>query len=160
MIIYAFTNSNDYGVDINTEILGITNKEILGPEGKVSFNQHFKIDKGKHDIFILRDKEIQVKDDNPNLSFKMKSIIGTKYEGTQPRGKNVTKVYEFLYYDVPESHLCLVHKIPALKLSELYDSQGNPVQKAENKEIKLKTKSVILAAKFDDQDQKYIQDDD
>jgi len=57
MIIYAFKNDNDYGIDINTEILGIVNKEIVGPEGKVSFNQHFKIDAHQHDIFILRNTE-------------------------------------------------------------------------------------------------------
>jgi hypothetical protein len=58
MIIYAFKNNNEYGVDINTEILGIANNEIVGPEGKVSFNQHFKIDAGQHDVFVLRESEI------------------------------------------------------------------------------------------------------
>lgn len=37
-IIYALKNLNDFGVDVHMEILGMTNKEILGPEGKVSFN--------------------------------------------------------------------------------------------------------------------------
>jgi hypothetical protein len=37
MAIYAFKNDNDYGVDIDTEINGITNMEIVGPEGKVGF---------------------------------------------------------------------------------------------------------------------------
>jgi hypothetical protein len=37
-IIYALKNINDFGLDIHMEIVAMTNKEILGPEGKVSFN--------------------------------------------------------------------------------------------------------------------------
>ena len=160
MIIYAFKNDNDYGVDINTEILGMVNKEIVGPEGKVSFNQHFKIDAGHHDVFILRNTEIQNATEGQNLSFKMKSIVGSKYQGVQPRGKNVVKVYEFLYYDVPESNLSIIDKIPELKMAKLYDQNGQEINDDDaNKEIKVKTKSVIQAAKFD-QDHKHIDADD
>jgi hypothetical protein len=90
----------------------------------------------------------------------MKSIVGSRYEGSQPRGKNVVKVYEFLYYDIPEANLCIVDKIPQLKMAQLYDSDAQAIyENMENKEIKIKTKSVIQAAKFD-QDQKHLDADD
>jgi hypothetical protein len=57
MVIYAFKNDNEYGIDIDTEMKGITNMEIVGPEGKVGFKQHFKINGGEHDVFILREME-------------------------------------------------------------------------------------------------------
>lgn len=159
MIIYAFKNSNPYGIDISTEIFGMSNKEIVGPEGKVSFNQHFKIDANGHDVFILRDTEKFTLDDNQNLSFKMKSITGTKYESNQPRGKNVIKVYEFLYNDVPEASLCIVNKIPQLKMAQLYNDKGEEILDMTNQEIKVKRKSVIQAAKFD-RDNEVFEDDD
>ena len=102
VIIYALKNLNTSGVDIHMEILKMSNKEILGPEGKVSFNQHFRIDAGKTDIFILRDSEKVEPDIGSNLTFKMKSVVGSYYVGEKPRGKNVAKVYEFLFCDTPE----------------------------------------------------------
>lgn len=159
-IIYALKNINDFGLDIHMEIVAMTNKEILGPEGKVSFNQHFKIDAGKTDIFILRDSEKLEPENGSNLTFKIKSVVGSVYEGVKPKGKNVTKVYEFLFYDVPEQNLCIVSKIPELRMAGLYDSQGNQiVGKDEEKEIKIKRKSVIEAAKFE-VDAALLEDDD
>jgi len=79
----------------------------------------------------------------------MKSIVGSKYEGNQPRGKNVVKVYEFLFYDIPESTPSIIEKIPELKMACLYNKDGEEILKQDqNKEIKVKTKSVIQAAKF------------
>lgn len=90
----------------------------------------------------------------------MKSVVGSAYEGTKPKGKNVVKVYEFLFYDIPEKNLCIVSKIPELRMAGLYDSSGNPIQqKDEEKEIKVKRKSVIEAAKFD-VDAALLEDDD
>lgn len=83
MVIYAFKNDNEYGIDIDTEMKGITNMEIVGPEGKVGFKQHFKINSGEHDVFILREME-EKEDPNidmQNSKFSMKSIEGTRYMG-------------------------------------------------------------------------------
>lgn len=151
MIIYAFKNENNYGVDINTEIMGITNMEIVGPEGKVGFNQHFKIDGNLHDVFILRETEEKVKQtENCNTSFKMKSIVGTRYKGEKEPSKNQTKVYEFLFFDKPFTTGCMIEKYPQLKIAALYDCFGNKIDLSEEKlEIKMKTKSIVEAVKVD-----------
>ena len=149
MIIYAFKNNNGYGVDINTEIMGIKNMEIVGPEGKVGFNQHFKIDSGSHDVFILReveDKEVEADGSviNGGSTFKMKSIVGTRYTGNKDVSKNQAKVYDFLYFDKPSTGGCMIEKFPQLKMANLYDCGGNEVSHLKvTGEIKMKTKSIV-----------------
>lgn len=152
LIVYAFKNINNYGVDINTEIMGITNMEIVGPEGKVGFNQHFKINSNQHDVFILRETEVK---EDPNHtsspSFKMKSIVGTRYQGEKEKSKNQAKVYDFLFFDKPFTNGCMIEKYPQLKISSLYDCFGNAVRRNEDQqEIRMKTKSIVEAVKVED----------
>lgn len=155
MIIYAFKNVNDYGVDINTEIMGISNMEIVGPEGKVGFNQHFKINALQHDVFILRPTETKENNSqNANTSFKMKSIVGTRFHGEKEPSKNQTKVYDFLFFDKPFTTGCMIEKYPQLKIASLYDCFGHAVDlREDNLEIKMKTKSIVEAVRVDEEDE-------
>lgn len=146
-VVYVFKNDNEYGVDINTEMIGIKNLEVIGPEGKVGFNQHFQIDSGQCDIFILRQTEKLI-ECNPNekQKFQVKSIIGTRYFGKKKRSKNQSKVYDFMYYDIPFTTACTLEKYPEFAMFGLYNSDGKAVDLSEqNFDIKIKKKSVIQA---------------
>ena len=48
-----------------------------------------------------------------NTSFKMKSIVGTRYQGEKEQSKNQAKVYDFLFFE-GKQNICL--KTPFLKL--------------------------------------------
>lgn len=153
MAIYAFKNDNEYGIDIDTEIKGITNMEIIGPEGKVGFKQHFRINSCDHDVFILRETEI--KEDTTNMpvntKFQMKSIEGTRYTGEKERSKNQSKVYDFLYFDKPTVLTCVVEKYPQLKMADLYHTTSGDPSKIHihEEEIKVRTKSYLEPVKIE-----------
>lgn len=147
-VVYVFNNENDYGVDINTEMLGIDNLEVVGPEGKVGFSQHFKIDSRKCDIFIMRQTEKNV--ENPSKEkqkFQVKSIVGSRYKGDKKKSQNQCKVYEFLLNETPIKRKCLIEKHPELIIYSLYDEEGRLINLEEfkNKEIKVKKRSVVQA---------------
>ena len=153
MAIYAFKNDNDYGIDIDTEIKGIPNMEIIGPEGKVGFKQHFRINSCDHDVFILR--ETETKDDGSNgpanTKFQMKSIEGTRYSGEKEKSKNQSKVYDFLYFDKPTVSPSVVEKYPQLKMANLFSTSTGEVSKIHihAEEIKVRTKSYLEPVKIE-----------
>lgn len=146
-VVYVFKNDNDYGVDINTEMLGISNLEAIGPEGKVGFNQHFQIDSGQCDIFILRQTEELTKcNPQEKQKFQVKSIVGTRYFGKKQRSKNQSKVYDFMYYDIPFTNSCNLEKYPEFAMFGLYNSRGKAIDlSCQNADIKVKKKSVVQA---------------
>lgn len=146
-VVYVFKNDNDYGVDINTEMIGIENLEVVGPEGKVGFNQHFKIDSGQRDIFILRQTEKILKtSENNKQKFQVKSIVGARYFGNKAKSNNQCKVYDFMYYDVPYCVNCNIEKFPELKMFQLFDEKGKTIDLCyEDMEIRVKKKSIVQA---------------
>ena len=153
MVIYAFKNENEYGVDINTEIVGIKNMEILGPEGKVSFNQHFRIDAGGHDIFILRQVEAPGEaGEGANTRFKMKSVVGSRYSGKYQSPSRQNKVYKFMISDKPMNKGCLLERFNGLRKCNLYNMAGKVVKERKIDEIRGRTKTVFDAPKAEGTD--------
>lgn len=137
-IIYAFKNPNDFGVELKSQIAGITNKEIVGPEGRVSFRQDFSMNPGENDIFILRDTEKNEIQDQPvNHKFQITSVVGRKFFENKLLGKSYDKVYEFLLGEKGKRKVTEIEKDEKMaKKVGLFD---------------LKTKEKIIE-KFDDLD--------
>ena len=97
-IIYAFKNEHKFGIEVQTQIAGIENREIVGPEGRISFKQTFSMNPGGSDVFILRETQIQSKNvnDDEDENFQIKSVVGKKYRGTRDKPEMFKKVHKFL----------------------------------------------------------------
>jgi hypothetical protein len=53
-VIYAFRQNNPFGVILKSQIGGIENMEILGPEGVIGLTQKFIMNSGQSDVFVVR----------------------------------------------------------------------------------------------------------
>ena len=86
--IYGFKNNNEFGVKLTCIIENIHGVEIVGPEGRVDFEQDFYIEAGQSDIFIMRESELSMatqlshggeSDANKKYNFQLKSLVGRKF---------------------------------------------------------------------------------
>lgn len=97
LLIYAFKNDHQFGVELTAKIGGLSGREVLGPEGKKSYEQTFSMNAGETDVFIFRN----TRDDNTfitqeNNKFQLKSVVGIKYIGTKDLPGTFAQFYEFL----------------------------------------------------------------
>lgn len=116
LIIYAFKNPNEFGVELKSQIAGITNKEIVGPEGRIGFRQDFSMNPGSSDVFILRGKEDLEGNGKPvNHKFQIKSVVGKKFFGNKGNLESFKKVYEFLIAEKGKKRLTEIEKDRALE---------------------------------------------
>ena len=58
VIIYVFKNDNEFDIELDTKILEVKDKAILGPLGMVGFEQKFRIPAKSLDIFVLRRQNV------------------------------------------------------------------------------------------------------
>lgn len=101
-VIYVFKNDNDFGVELKSEIKGIKYKEILGPHGRISYNQNFALNPSGTDIFIIRKQqsedeandEKESKKDEGN--FQINSIVGKKFHEFKNNPGPFEKVFNYL----------------------------------------------------------------
>ena len=93
--IYVFRNENPFGLKLNCQIAGISNMEILGPEGRINYEQDFLINPGGIDIFILREAENFI-ESNQREDFQINSLVGKKYKGKKDHKHVMARVQEYL----------------------------------------------------------------
>lgn len=116
LIIYAFKNDHDFGVELTTKIAGLPGREILGPEGKKSYDQVFSMNAGETDVFLFRN----TRDDNTiltkeNNKFQLKSVVGIKYIGTKENPPTFGQFYEFLRKIQSKIRRTEIEKDPSIK---------------------------------------------
>lgn len=116
-IIYAFKNDHDFGVELKSEIAGIINKEILGPDGRISFRQDFSMNPNSTDVFILRETEkLEVADSSSNKNFQIKSVVGRKFLGVKENPPTFEKVFNYLLGESGSKKVSPIEKDKALSL--------------------------------------------
>lgn len=144
-VIYVFRNTNEFGVELKSEINGIKHKEILGPHGRISYNQNFVLNPNSTDIFIIRkeqgngsgngDKE---KDGG---NFQINSIVGKKFDGVKNNPVSFGKVYDYLLnLKVPISKAEIEKDESFMKEVGIYNVEKGCV-KIENERFKMRKDS-------------------
>lgn len=154
-IIYAFKNDHDFGVELKSEIAGIVNREILGPDGRISFRQDFSMNPGSSDVFILRETEkLEEVSSSSNKNFQIKSVVGRKYLGFKENPPTFEKVYEYLKGEKGSKKLSPLEKDKALSLKiGLFNVRTGQRIRVKKSEIKSKIKrytSPMKIAQYDD----------
>lgn len=167
-IIYAFKNDNHYGVELTLKIEGLPNKEILGPEGVIGFNQKFTIDPNSTDVFVLREKQIRDFNNGSeiegNTMLKFLSVVGRKFEGYKAPSKAFQRAVKSLLKESPERMCCeLEINIRNGKKWGLFDPKGNEISYKQRELPPSPSKLNISPASFVDTDivnKIFHQDDD
>lgn len=116
LIIYAFKNDHNFGVELTTRIGGLPGREILGAEGKKSYEQKFSMNAGESDVFLFRN----TRDDNTlltkeNNKFQLKSVVGMKYIGVKDNPPTFQQFYDFLKKINVKAKKCEIEKDSVLK---------------------------------------------
>ena len=152
-IIYAFKNDNDFGVELYSKFAGITNKEIVGPEGNINFEQEFSMNAGCSDVFILRDIE------NPqpgveglvNNTFQIKSVVGRKFIGEKENPVSFEQIKAYLLTEKASRKTCEIEKDKGIsKKVGVFDLlNGFARIEMAKTEIKVKMKQYTSPMKLD-----------
>ena len=152
-IIYAFRNQNEFGVELNSKFAGIFNKEIVGPEGRKSFEQEFSMNSGSCDVFILRDLEYSEADKSGlvNNKFQIKSVVGRKYFGEKDNPDSFAQLKGYLLDYKASRKLCEVEKKSGRSKIGIFD-MFNGIKKIEIKSeiVKGKIKKYTQTMKVED----------
>ena len=143
-MIYAFKNEHDFGVELKAKIVPIFNKEIVGPEGRVSFEHEFSMNAGCTDVFMIREKE-DLEDPTGrkiNTQFEMTSIVGMKYRGTKGVPVSFEAIYEHVMKDKASKKSCEAERDRESSQAGLYHMWrgGEKIVEEDAGEIKMKTK--------------------
>jgi hypothetical protein len=152
-IIYAFKNENPFGIELQCTIAEIANKEILGPEGKISNEQIFHINENSQDVFIVRGVQQAEMSENQMTKFKIKSIIGRKYSGLKNPQPNYKNLKEKVMVIQEIGELSEMEKTGEKGRAGLYDTLSNGMKfNLAGSEIKVKLKKEYVGIKKEDCD--------
>lgn len=152
-VIYAFKNENPFGIEINVNIEPIFNKEILGPEGIVSYKQKFILEPGSTDVFILREKQIldsfNPKEKVKEVKLKFLTFSAKKFDGQKSVQKTFERAVKSLLKQRSEEVKCEIEGTNYEKKWGIFNTSGQEIlfhQKSSNN-LDLSPTSVVIQSK-------------